>query len=189
MWPRWSSTRGLYCLVEGDHSVFRVEVPFSCLVCTLKEIVYEKCKNSAPGLDPKDLILWKVSLPAVVTALGTGQLSIRFSGTGRSINTCSMYGANQTCPNSRADRETSTSSCWSGSLSLTIGQDMQRSYLQVRLSGSTLSCKFPRVCRDYTSRLTGLTFYDLSRTLLSEYPDTQRRGKELSVPPATAVAL
>ena len=67
-WWWWSTpSRGFYCLVHGETEVFRVEVPFGCLVCTLKELVFEKCKASAPGLEAEDLILWKVGWPAVAT--------------------------------------------------------------------------------------------------------------------------
>ena len=57
--PEEHLTQELYCLVQGDSSIFRVEVLPDCLVSTLRELIYEKCKNSAPGLDAKHLILWK----------------------------------------------------------------------------------------------------------------------------------
>jgi hypothetical protein len=53
----------LWCLVEGDSTVFEVTASVNASINRLKELVREKGKNGALGnIDAKDLVLLMVSL-------------------------------------------------------------------------------------------------------------------------------
>jgi hypothetical protein len=52
----------LSCLVEGNNSVFHVDIAMKSPTSTLKELIVEKRKhNLLKGTDPADLVILKVS--------------------------------------------------------------------------------------------------------------------------------
>jgi Crinkler effector protein N-terminal domain len=52
----------LLCLIEGDHSVFDVDVPRNSQITTLKRLVHKDGINVVQNpIDAKDLVLLKVS--------------------------------------------------------------------------------------------------------------------------------
>ena len=50
----------LWCLLEGDKSVFQVEIPIGGNIDNLKDKIKQKCSHHLEKLDAKDLVLWKV---------------------------------------------------------------------------------------------------------------------------------
>jgi hypothetical protein len=54
--------RELWCLIKGDSTAFRVTPLGKASIDELKDLVWEKRKNSAlRNVDATDLVLWKVS--------------------------------------------------------------------------------------------------------------------------------
>ena len=54
------ASRGLWCLIEGDSTPFRVTAPVTANINHLKELVHEKGINKRTRILAKDLVLWKV---------------------------------------------------------------------------------------------------------------------------------
>jgi hypothetical protein len=53
----------IWCLVEGDGTLFPVVDSLRKTVIELKELIKEKCKNGVlKNVDAKDLTLWKVRM-------------------------------------------------------------------------------------------------------------------------------
>jgi Crinkler effector protein N-terminal domain len=52
----------LICLIEGDSSLFPVDPTGNMRICDLQDLIKEENKNGVlNGVDPSDLILWKVT--------------------------------------------------------------------------------------------------------------------------------
>jgi hypothetical protein len=59
---RVETTYELFCLVQGDSTVFSVDVPTSKSVSKLRQLIYETAIHASKrDILAKDLILWKVS--------------------------------------------------------------------------------------------------------------------------------
>ena len=53
----------LYCLIEGESSLFIVEPKEDVSIVELKELIHEECKNGVlRDIDAKDLTVWKVRM-------------------------------------------------------------------------------------------------------------------------------
>ena len=55
-----TDTYTLWCLIDGDKSVFTVEVPIDGLIDKLKVNIKERRSRYLEKFDAKDLTLWKV---------------------------------------------------------------------------------------------------------------------------------
>jgi hypothetical protein len=59
--PNSDDSRKLFCLIEGDSSVFTVTVPGNCLILELKDFIHQRIINGTNhAIDAKDLALFKV---------------------------------------------------------------------------------------------------------------------------------
>jgi hypothetical protein len=56
-----SDTRALWCLIEGDSTLFEVTAPVTASIHRLKQLIHEERKNGVlRKVDASDLVLWKV---------------------------------------------------------------------------------------------------------------------------------
>ena len=62
------STYKLWCLIDGDKTVFDVVIPMNEYIANLKASIKEQGINvTKHAVDAKDLTLWKVRMTLVVT--------------------------------------------------------------------------------------------------------------------------